>query len=71
MNRCRTCSATYPEAGDGWEGECGNCADKTYLAEERQRIEAAIADVRANMPWSDDRDDLLDDLYAELAEVTP
>lgn len=34
MNRCRTCGDRYPDAGDGWGGECGNCADITYLAEE-------------------------------------
>lgn len=32
-------------------------------------IEAAIEDVRANMPWSDDRDEFLDDLYAELDDA--
>lgn len=33
MNRCRTCGDRYPDAGDGWDGECGNCADRTYVAE--------------------------------------
>lgn len=70
MNRCRTCGDTYPDAGDGWDGECGNCADRTYIAEERDRISKAITDVRANMPWSDDRDDLLADLYEELDSLT-
>lgn len=36
----------------------------------RADIEAAIADVRANMPWSDDRDDLLDELYDDLQDAT-
>lgn len=35
MNRCRTCGDRYPDAGDGWEGECGDCADRTYIAEEQ------------------------------------
>lgn len=25
---CRTCGSRYPEAGDGWDGECPECADK-------------------------------------------
>lgn len=36
----------------------------------RSEIEDVIEDVRANMPWSDDRDDLLDELYLALAEVS-
>ncbi len=26
---CRTCGDEYPFAGDGWDGECGNCADRS------------------------------------------
>jgi hypothetical protein len=26
--KCRTCGEPLPEAGDGWDGECGNCADR-------------------------------------------
>lgn len=26
---CRTCSCAYDGAGDGWDGECPDCADKT------------------------------------------
>jgi hypothetical protein len=26
---CRTCGEEYPEGGDGFDGECPNCADKT------------------------------------------
>lgn len=26
---CRTCDAPLDEAGDGWDGECGDCADKS------------------------------------------
>ncbi len=69
MNRCRTCGDRYPDAGDGWDGECADCADRTYNAEERRDLEARIDDVRANMPWSEDRDDLLEELYEELANV--
>lgn len=70
MNRCRTCGDKYADAGDGWDGECPECADRTYLAEERRYIQDRIDDVRTNMPWSDDRDDLLDELYEALADVT-
>ena len=28
-NICRTCSETYAEGGDGYDGECPSCADKT------------------------------------------
>lgn len=35
---CRTCSCAYNHAGDGWDGECPDCADKTetLLDEEKQ-----------------------------------
>lgn len=29
LNDCRTCGATTIQAGDGWDGECGDCADLT------------------------------------------
>lgn len=35
--RCRTCSEPYSEYGDGWDGECPDCADRTWAAEESQR----------------------------------
>lgn len=25
---CRSCGASYAAAGDGFDGECGNCADR-------------------------------------------
>lgn len=28
-NICRTCGEPYKEGGDGWDGECPDCADKT------------------------------------------
>lgn len=31
---CRTCSASYSGAGDGYDGECADCADKTEAARE-------------------------------------
>jgi hypothetical protein len=31
---CRTCRASTGD-GEGWDGECGNCADRSYAAEER------------------------------------
>jgi DNA-directed RNA polymerase subunit RPC12/RpoP len=33
MVRCRSCGARYSEYGDGWDGECPTCADKTYEKE--------------------------------------
>lgn len=35
----------------------------------RSDIEDDIEDVRLNMPWSDERDDLLDELYEALANL--
>lgn len=29
---CRTCGAPYAGYGDGWDGECGTCADRTAPA---------------------------------------
>jgi hypothetical protein len=31
---CRTCGVPIGQAGDGWDGECGNCADARYAREE-------------------------------------
>ena len=31
---CRTCNEEYSVAGDGWDGECPNCADRTAVEEE-------------------------------------
>lgn len=45
MIRCRTCGQTYSEFGDGWDGECPECADKTYAAEcgtDEIEVEAVI-----------------------------
>jgi hypothetical protein len=28
---CEWCSATYPDAGDGWDGLCPTCADRAEL----------------------------------------
>lgn len=30
---CRTCGERYSEFGDGWDGECPSCADRTYARE--------------------------------------
>ena len=29
---CRSCGRSYPEGGDGYDGECPDCADKTEAA---------------------------------------
>jgi hypothetical protein len=29
---CRTCYEPYDGCGDGYDGECPSCADKTYAA---------------------------------------
>jgi hypothetical protein len=33
MGTCRTCEDRYDDGGDGYDGECPSCADKTYEAE--------------------------------------
>lgn len=35
---CRTCGAPNND-GEGWDDECGNCADRTYRAECAERGE--------------------------------
>jgi len=37
MPICRTCGQRYAYAGDGWDGECPECADKTFEHEEREQ----------------------------------
>lgn len=34
MQVCRTCRDRYPDAGDGWDGECPGCADRTFAAKQ-------------------------------------
>jgi hypothetical protein len=31
---CRTCGAVYRGFGDGWNGECPDCADRTFASQE-------------------------------------
>ena len=31
--KCITCKAPNADNGEGWNGECGDCADKTYALE--------------------------------------
>lgn len=33
-NICRTCEAAFLDDGEGYDGECGNCADKTAADED-------------------------------------
>lgn len=33
MEVCRTCLEDYDGYGDGWDGECPDCADQTYNLE--------------------------------------
>lgn len=41
---CRTCGDTYPDAGDGWDGECPSCADRTFAAENPEDDTDVISD---------------------------
>jgi hypothetical protein len=34
MVTCRTCGQSYPEFGDGWDGECPSCADVSFGKEQ-------------------------------------
>lgn len=43
---CRTCEVATLDDGEGWDGECGNCADRTYNVE--QRHEENVARWEAN-----------------------
>lgn len=38
--KCRTCGKSYSEAGDGWDGECPSCADKTAALESVESLTA-------------------------------
>lgn len=31
---CRTCGEPHAQGGDGWDGECGDCADRTASQDE-------------------------------------
>lgn len=32
-DKCRTCGEAYADGGDGYDGECPDCADKSYMNE--------------------------------------
>lgn len=34
IDQCRTCGVDYDGYGDGWDGECPDCADRTFEREE-------------------------------------
>lgn len=36
---CRTCGERYPGFGDGWDGECPSCADRTHIKEEEDELQ--------------------------------
>jgi hypothetical protein len=46
---CRSCGKPYSRYGDGWDGECPDCADRSFAAErsslEMDLSEAEIAEV--------------------------
>ncbi|MCL4414797.1 MAG: hypothetical protein M1522_08655 [Actinobacteria bacterium] len=35
-NICRTCGNATTDDGEGWDGECGNCADRAVIAAMRK-----------------------------------
>lgn len=46
--RCITCGEPYDEAGDGWDGECPDCADVTEA-----KLQATQEGGHDLYPWSD------------------
>lgn len=38
MPKCRTCDGGYSEGGDGYDGECPSCADKSYEDELKEGL---------------------------------
>lgn len=36
--KCRTCGEPYNGLGDGYDGECGDCADKSYAKDQDEKI---------------------------------
>ncbi len=49
--KCRKCGKRYPEAGDGWDGMCPDCADKAEEngSADEQRIAAATRQLCGGM----------------------
>lgn len=39
---CRTCEEATLDDGEGWDGECGNCADRTYARERCPNCDAFL-----------------------------
>lgn len=50
---CRTCGEPYSGYGDGWDGECPSCADKTYEVEEAlspaEALDYAILNINTDL----------------------
>lgn len=44
---CRTCKEETLDDGEGYDGECGNCADRTW----RREQDAMTEDERDAQPW--------------------
>ena len=62
---CRTCGEPYGAFGDGWDGECPDCADKSYAKEEGADDEAD----ESLSELSDQPKTLFKDSYGYEAEV--
>lgn len=60
---CRSCGDKYPLAGDGWDGECPTCADKTARREEEG---TPTVDVDGESMTASDLQDAVDDAASNI-----
>lgn len=64
MTTCRTCGESYSEFGDGWDGECPTCADRSYAADEKTDAKEAAQRVVHDTPGDVIGDDEVRELVA-------
>lgn len=68
---CRTCGQPYEDGGDGYDGECPDCADKTFAAEFPEENYRNYYE-HCGQEWSEVADSMCNDKCPVCnAEITP
>lgn len=77
---CRTCGASYVDGGDGYDGECPSCADRSYavdlvdelegeVLEHKREIENLVIDIEKVLKGETLSDNALNNLHLIQAQI--
>lgn len=58
---CRTCSKPYDQFGDGYNGECPDCADRTAAAEEEAEASGGVRAMYTRLAGEHDAEPVVPD----------